>query len=159
MRKMFTYCFTFFFGCSVLCSQSKTIRGRVIAEDFETLPGVSIMIDDTVELGVTDFDGFFEVEIPLSKKNLSFDFIGMESVTIDLVGSCTNLEVTMMYLYSYDFVSLKRAESKRKRRYKKIPQIHKKAFERGIFESDCSCYKRDFQSFYLPASARLQRVQ
>lgn len=132
--------------CS-LYSQNKTINGRVIAEDFETLPRVSIMIDDTVEVGTTDFDGFFQLDIPVSKK-ISFGFVGMESVTIDLVDNCDSLEVIMMYSYTYDFTSLKRADSKRKKRYKKLPEIHKQAFEKGIFKTDCACYKREFESLY-----------
>lgn len=130
-------------------SQSKTIKGRVIAEDFETLPGVSIMINDTVEVGRTDLEGFFRLDIPASEKKISFDFVGMEPVTIELVDNCDNLEVVMMYLYSYDFMSLKRAERKRKKRYKKLPEIHKQAFEKGIFKTDCACYKREFESLYI----------
>ena len=55
----------------------------------------------------------------------------------------------MMYLYSYDFMSLRRAERKRKKRYKKLPEIHKQALEKGIFKADCACYGREFESFYL----------
>lgn len=130
-------------------SQSKIIKGRVIAEDFETLPRVSIMINDTVEIGRTDIEGFFRLDIPASEKQILFDFVGMESVSIELKHDCDSIEVVMMYLYSYDFMSLKRAERKRKKRYKKLHYIHQQAFEKGIFNTDCACYKREFESFYL----------
>lgn len=130
-------------------SQSKTIKGRVIAEDFETMPGVSIMINDTVEVGRTDNNGFFQVDIPISVKKITFRFLGVEPLTVDLVDNCDNLEVIMMYLHSYDFMSLRRSERKRKKRFKKLPEIHKQAFEKGIFETECACYNREFESLYV----------
>lgn len=149
MKKLLILFIVFNSSIYAVCSQSVTIRGRVIAEDFETLPRVSIMINDTVEVGKTDLEGFFRLDIPASEKQISFDFVGMESVTIELKDHCDSIEVVMMYLNSYDFMSLKRAERKRKKRYKKLPEIHQKAFEKGIFKTDCACYKREFESFYL----------
>jgi len=55
----------------------------------------------------------------------------------------------MMYIYTYDFMTLKRAERKREKRYKKLPDIHKQAFEKGIFETEYAHYNREFESFYL----------
>ena len=148
MKKLLILVIVFVVSIYSLYSQNKIIKGRVIAEDFETLPKVSIMVDDTVEVGTTDFDGFFQLDIPVSKKKISFGFVGMESATINLVDNCDSLEVVMMYSYTYDFISLKRAESKRKKRYKKLPEIHKQAFEKGIFKTDCACYKHEFESLY-----------
>jgi len=134
--------------CS-LYSQNKTIKGRVIAEDFASMGGVSIMINDTVEVGRTDIDGFFQIDIPISEKKILFMFLGLESTTIELVNKCDIIEVVMIYGRTYDFITLKRAERKRKKRYKKLPEIHKQAFEKGIFETECACYKTEFESFYL----------
>lgn len=132
-----------------LYSQTKTIKGRVIAEDFETLPGVFIMINDTVEVGRTDLKGFYQIDIPISEKKILFEFVGMNPTTIEIVDKCDKIEVVMMYAYTYDFITLKRAERKRKKRYKKIPDIHKQAFEKGIFETESACYHREFESLYL----------
>jgi hypothetical protein len=73
----------------------------------------------------------------------------MDPTTIELVDKCDKIEVVMMYTYTYDFITFKRAERKRKKRYKKLPEIHKQAFEKGIFETECACYNREFESFYL----------
>ena len=134
--------------CS-LYSQTKTIKGRVISEYFEILPAVSIMINDTVEVGRTDINGFFQIDIPISEKKILFVFVGMEPTTIELVDTCDKIEVVMMADYIYDFITLKRAERKRKKRYKKLPEIHKQAFEKGIFETEHACYNREFEPFYL----------
>mgnify|MGYP006408718921 CR=1 FL=1 len=111
---------------NIVYSQNKTIIGRVISEDFETLPMISIMINDTVEVGKTDLDGFFYIEIPISKKNLFFDYPGLELATICINDKCDNIELVMMYLINYDFMSLKRAERKRKKRYKNFLRYIKK---------------------------------
>jgi hypothetical protein len=134
--------------CS-LYSQNKTIKGRVISEDFDFLTGVSIMINDTVEVGRTDLNGFFQIDIPVAEKKISFVFVGLETTTIELIDKCGKIEVVMMYIYTYDFMTLKRAERKREKRYKKLPEIHKQAFEKGIFETEYACYNCEFESFYL----------
>ncbi len=134
--------------CS-LYSQNKTIKGRVISEFFETMPGVSIMINDTVEVGRTDLNGFFQIDIPVSEKKILFGSVGLDPTTIELVDKCDKIEVVMMLSSTYDFITLKRAERKSKKRYKKLPEIHKQAFEKGIFETEYACYNREFESFYL----------
>ena len=129
-----------------LYSQNKTIKGRVIAEDFDILPGVLIMINNTTEVGRTDMNGFFKIDIPVSVKKISFWYLGMESTTIELVDECNLIELVMMDSYTYDFMSLKRVEREIKKRYKKLPDIHKKAFEKGIFETEYACFIRKFES-------------
>lgn len=131
-----------------LYSQNKTIKGRVISEDFDFLTGVSIMINDTVEVGRTDLNGFFQIDIPVSEKKISFVFVGLETTTIELIDKCDKIEVIMMYIYTYDFMTLKRAERKREKRYKKLPEIHKQAFEKGIFKTDKACYTQKFIPYY-----------
>lgn len=149
MKKLSILIFAFNIIISSLYSQDKTIEGRVIAEDFEILPGVSIMIYDTVEVGRTDLNGFFQIDIPISEKKILFVFVGMEPTNIELADKCDKIEVVMMNIYNYDFISVKRAERKRKNRYNKLPELHKEAFEKGIFKTERACYIREFQSFYL----------
>lgn len=149
MKKLSILLITAILSVGNLYSQSKTIKGRVILEDFRTMPEVLLMINDTVEVGKTDFDGFFQLDIPISIKEVVFYFIGVESATIYLEDNCGNIEVIMMPSYSYDFISLKQAEKNRKKRYKKLDKLHKLAFEKGLFETVCPCYRREFESLYL----------
>jgi len=134
--------------CS-LYSQTKTIKGRVISDDLETLPGVSIMINDTVEVGRTDLNGFFQINIPISEKKILLWSVGLDPTTIELVDKCDKIEVVMMLSSTYDFITLKRADRKREKRFKKLPEIHKQAFENKIFETENACYIRKFAPFYL----------
>ena len=149
MKRLLVTFFVISISTYSIYSQTKTIKGRVIAEDLETMPGVSIMIKDTVEVGKTDMKGYFQIDIPISEKKILFWFVGLEPTTIELVDKCDKTEVVMMYIYTYDFITLKHAERKRKKRYKKLPEIHRQAFEKGIFKTDKACYIRNFEPFYL----------
>jgi hypothetical protein len=139
------------FGSSTcsLYSQTKTLKGRVISEYFETLPAVSIIINDTIEVGRTDANGFFLLDFPVSEKRVKFGILGMETTTIELKDKCDNIEVVMMAARIYDFMKLKRVDRKRKKRYNRLPETHKQAFEKSIFETESACYYREFESYYL----------
>jgi len=106
------------------------------------------MINDTIEVGRTDLNGFFQIDIPVSEKKILFMFVGLDPTTIELVDKCDKIEVVMMLSSSYDFITLKQADRKREKRYKKLPEIHKQAFEKGIFETEYACYNREFEPFY-----------
>lgn len=130
-------------NCS-LYSQNKTIKGKVIAEDVDTLPYTLIFINDTVKVGRTDLNGFFQLDIPISVKKILFMNVGFEPATIELVDTCNVLEVVMMFSVTYDFITLKKVDRLRMKRYKKIPELHKEAFEKGLFKTDTVCYTQEF---------------
>lgn len=131
-----------------LYSQNKTIKGRVISDDYETVPLASIIINDTVEVGRTDLNGFFQVNIPVSEKRLLFMFVGLDPATIELLDNFDNVEVVMMRSSTYDFITLKKADRLRMKIFKKLPEIHKEAFKKGIFKTDKACYTQEFIPFY-----------
>jgi len=133
-------------NCS-LYSQNKTIKGRAITDQFETMSFVSIMINDTVEVGRTDLNGFFQIDIPVSVKKILFRSVGLEPAIIELVDTCNEVEVVMMLSSTYDFKTLKKADRLRMKRFKKLPELHKEAFERGIFKTVTACYKQEFISY------------
>lgn len=129
--------------CS-LYSQNKTIKGRVISDQFDILIGVPIMINDTVEVGKTDINGFFQIEMSVSEKKISFKFVGLDPATIELVDNCDEVEVVMMLSSTYDFRAPKKVDRLRMKRFKKLPELHKEAFEKGIFKTDMACYTQEF---------------
>ncbi|AYL93873.1 hypothetical protein [Mucilaginibacter celer] len=133
--------------CSVY-AQTKTIKGRVISEFFETTPFALIMINDTVKVGKTDLDGFFQVEIPVGVKKISFWYLGFEPAIIALTDKCDEAEVVMIASFTYDFMTPKRVDKLRMKRYKKLPQLHKEALAKGLFKTDTACYTQEFRPFY-----------
>ena len=134
-------------ACS-LYSQNKTIKGRVITGDFETVPLASIMINDTVEVGRTDLDGVFKIDIPVSVNKILFRSVGMEPAIIELADNCDEVEVVMMLSSTYDFKTLKKVDRLRMKRFKKLPELHKEAFAKGTFKTNKACYTQEFIPYY-----------
>ena len=127
-----------------LYSQHKTIKGRTISNQFDILIGVPIMINDTVEVGRTDLNGFFHIEIPVSVKKILLRDVGLDPTTIELVDKCDEVEVVMMLSGTDDFITLRKVDRLRKKRFKKLPELHKNAFEKGLFKTDKACYTQEF---------------
>jgi len=144
MKKLLIFCIVLSVSISNLYSQNKTIKGRVIDDNLETLPYVSILINDTVEVGRTDLNGFFQIHIPISAKKLSFSTIGIELASIELADKCDEVEVVMMLSGTYDFIALSKVDKIRMKRFAKLSELHKKAFEKSIFKTDVACYTQLF---------------
>lgn len=131
-----------------LYSQNRIIKGRIIDDNLETLPYVSIVINDTVEVGRTDLNGFFQIDIPVSVKKLLFSTVGIDLASIVLVDKCDEVEVVMMLSSTYDFMTLKKVDRLRMKRFNKLPELHKEAFEKGIFKTENVCYTQEFIPHY-----------
>ena len=131
-----------------LYAQNKTIEGRVISDQFDIIPAALIKINDTVTVGKTDINGFFLIEIPDSVKKITFSFIGLERTNIELIDKCDEVEVVMMSSVTYDFITLKKVDRLRLKRFKKLPELHKEALTRGIFKTDKACYTQEFTPYY-----------
>jgi len=147
MKKLLIIFIVLYVSSFSLYSQNKSIKGRVIDDNLETLPQVSIMMNDTVEVGRTDIDGFFQIDIPVSEKKIMFMFLGLEPAIIEL-DKCDEVEVVMMLSSTYDFISLKKVDRLRMKRFKKLPKLHKEAFGKGLFKTEKSCYTRVFIPYY-----------
>lgn len=73
--------------------QDIEISGTVLDETGETLPGVSIALEDTQRGTTTDLDGNYTIEAP-SDGVLVFSFIGYQTVREQITGR-TTIDVTM----------------------------------------------------------------
>lgn len=133
-----------------LNGQTRTIIGRVISEDLEALPEVNIQNIDTLLLGKTDIDGRFKINIPQKTDKILFSWIGMEWTEIKLQNDCDTLEVVMMYDAIYDFMSSKKSDRLRKKRFNELPKHHSDAVKKGLFKNYDICYERFFKP-YKPA--------
>ncbi|WP_143822092.1 hypothetical protein [Mucilaginibacter pedocola] len=148
MNKILFILFTLAVSVNNLYGQNKTIRGRVISDLYETEPAVLIIVDDTLEVGKTDLNGFFKITIPVSVKKILFFSLGVEPAIIELSDNCNEVEVVMLASYTYDFQSPKKINRIRMRRFDQLPKIHKQAFEKGLFKTDNSCYTQEFKPFF-----------
>lgn len=139
----------FYTSSGSLYSQNKTIQGRVIDNhDLDPMAYVAIIINDTVQIGRTDLNGFFQIEISDLVKKILFRSVGMEPATIELADTCNEVEVVMILSSTYDFKTLKKVDKLRKKKFKKLPALHKEAFAKGIFKTDKACYTQEFIPSY-----------
>ena len=72
----------------------------------------------------------------------------MEPTIIELKDKCDDVEVVMILRSTYDFINLKKVDKLRMKKFKKLPELHREAFEKGIFKTDKACYSQEFISHY-----------
>lgn len=148
MRTILTFIFLITLLTGDLFGQTRTITGRIISEDLEALPVVSIQYPDTTLIEKTDLDGRFTVEINDATNFLLLSFVGFEWATIKISADCDTLEVVMMYDVIYDFMTARKIDRLRMKRYNRLPEIHRKAFDEGLFITESACYKQNFESYF-----------
>jgi hypothetical protein len=137
-----------------LNGQNRIIIGRVISEDLEPLPGLDIENSDNLLVGKTDMDGRFKISLPQETDSLLFRYIGMEWTYIKLKKDCDTVEVVVMYDVIYDFITLKKVDRLRKKRFDNLSNIHSDALKNGLFENNNICYERAFIEYNPPKPVR-----
>jgi hypothetical protein len=132
-----------FFSIILANGQTRTIYGRVIDEELAPVPAATIRTPDKTLVGETDTGGRFKVEIPQNTQALLFSWIGYEPAAINL-NNCDTVEVVLMASGTYDFMSSKKIDKLRLRRFNKLPELHLQAYKKGIFNKEAICYTREF---------------
>jgi len=126
-------------------AQNRTLSGRIISEDLDTLPYVEIYNSDHVFLGKADIGGRFKINISAKTRTLIFSFLGVEATTVKLNDNCDTIDVVMMWLGTYDFISPRKVDRLRLKRFQNIPNIHLQAYRKGLFLTPTACYWEDFR--------------
>ena len=104
---------------SSIYSQNTVIQGKVIADcGLEPLIGVTIIANDSINLGVTRIDGCFLFETPLSINKLSFLYVGMETADLKISDNCNHIELIMIADATYDFMPFRKINKTRRKIYK-----------------------------------------
>lgn len=63
-------------------NNTRTIKGTVVDENGESLPGASILVEGTQTGVVTDLDGNFRVTLPAGKNKLRVSFVGYTPISV-----------------------------------------------------------------------------
>jgi len=117
---------------------------------------LDIRNSDSVLLGKTDMDGRFKISIPQETDSLLFRYLGMEWTDIRLKKACDTVEVVLMYYVHYDFMTSRKIDRIRKKRFDNLPSIHSDALKNGLFEKNNICYDREFEA-HKPDLDRIRR--
>lgn len=134
-------------------AQSLKISGKVIGEDLFELPMVNIYDTDTTLLTTSNLDGTFE--LTLETNELLFGCLGMEWEKITVSESCTKLEVILLSAGSYHYKSHRKIDRLRKEQFNDRNEIHRRAFEQGIFRNDSPC----FDYVFIPDKPELDEIR
>ncbi|MFC2116388.1 SusC/RagA family TonB-linked outer membrane protein [Bacteroidota bacterium] len=92
-QKLLSLIAFFMFTCSMVFAQAP-IRGKVIDEDGNPIPGVNIVIEGTTRGAVTDLEGLFSIQA-VPGQNLEIRFVGMKSQIIEIQSTELFLDVTL----------------------------------------------------------------
>lgn len=104
-----------------------------------------IWIYDTLQLGTSGLSGDFNIEIPTNVDEIKIGMIGMEIASVKLPPTCSHVEIIMIPDGTYHYRSHKKVDRIRKGLFDKIPELHSRAFTKGIFTVSTPCYTREFK--------------
>jgi len=74
--------------------KTKTLNGKVTDTKGESIPGTTILIKGTTIGTISDIDGKFTFNVPLDAKTLTFSFVGMKTLEIQM-GEETTFTVSL----------------------------------------------------------------
>lgn len=86
MKKQLLIIILMFF-CSFLIAQNVSVNGKVISQDDSlSLPGVNVVVKNTNNATVTDFDGNFTIDAAIGA-SIEFSYLGFKTKTIQVVNN------------------------------------------------------------------------
>lgn len=74
--------------------QTKTIKGKIVDDKGEPLPGVSVLVKGTTSGSVSDVNGNYEVLIPDGATTLVFSYVGFLKQEV-VIGAQSNINITL----------------------------------------------------------------
>ena len=128
-------------------AQSRTIKGLVLSEDLTPISHISIYFQDSIEIGLTNSDGRYEITVPTHVDSVSFLGVGYERLFVRLNSGCSLVNIIMILAGTYDFMSPEKMDRQRRRYFDRVNKLYPLAVERGLFEIEPSCYAVLFQRY------------
>lgn len=88
--------FTLFFVAvsTGVYAQQKTVTGKIVDDEKQPLPGVTVVVKGTTQGSVTDFDGNYSITGVSPESVLTISFVGMLTQHV-AVGSQSSINITM----------------------------------------------------------------
>ncbi len=120
-------------GCiwsGFVSGQSLQIKGTVLDENGEGLPGVNVLVEETATGTVTDINGAYKIEVPSAETVLVFSFVGYVTEEVK-VGNQTviNLELLPDISTLEDIVVVGYGEQSRRRITSAVSKVNGEAIQ------------------------------
>ncbi|HHV40341.1 MAG TPA: TonB-dependent receptor [Bacteroidales bacterium] len=94
MKKFLLLTLSVMMGVSALFAQQRVTGTVTSAEDNAPLPYVTIVVGGTTISAQTDLDGVYSINVPAGSNSLTFSYVGMETVTVQIDNrSVVNVEM------------------------------------------------------------------
>ncbi len=71
-----------------------TVRGRVVDDDGQPVPGAAVVVEGTTSGTVTDLDGNYIIVVPSTESAIKFSFIGMKE-SRQVIGNRQTVDVSL----------------------------------------------------------------
>lgn len=95
LKHLLSIVFITIISVSIAFGQSKEIKGTVTSvEDNSPLPGVSIAVTGTTIGTISLADGTYSFVIPSAAESLTFSYIGMNTIVVEITDSIVNVQLT-----------------------------------------------------------------
>jgi len=153
MKFKITYSILFFF-CIFSVFAQRTLTGRVLDEHMEIAMEIKVFDKDTTQLGKSDFNGYFQIELPKNSEKLIFAGLGYEWATITIPKECKTLEIVLLLSGTYDFMSSNKIDRLRKKKFDNLSELHSAAFQKGLFKTEKPCFNQQFE----PIKVQLDKI-
>lgn len=76
-------------------AQSQTVKGRVVDENGEGVPGASVKVKGTTAGTMTDIDGNYEIQLPEGNKTIVIEALGMGKQEMQVTDAAQPLNVKL----------------------------------------------------------------
>lgn len=147
MRRLYILLCLFLFPLLNLSAQTRSLSCKVIDQEFNPLYQVYIQYSDTSYASPVDKGARFIFTIPANIKSITFSNVGFEPLNIELTDTCDQLDIVLLFNWTYDFKTVKQINKLRKRQFDKLPELHLTAYRNGVFQNSAPCYKAIFLPF------------
>ena len=95
MKKILLLTLSMLVGISALFAQQRVTGTVIFAEDGSPLPYVTVVVAGTTITSQTDLDGVYSINVPAGREELTFTYVGMQTVTVQIAGRSV-VDVEMM---------------------------------------------------------------
>lgn len=86
MKKILLLTLSMLVGISALFAQQRVTGTVIFAEDGSPLPYVTVVVAGTTITSQTDLDGVYSINVPAGREELTFTYVGMQTVTVQIAG-------------------------------------------------------------------------
>jgi iron complex outermembrane receptor protein len=119
-------------------AQNRILSGKIVDENFEPIPFVSIKTIQNENNFVADKLGNFEIEIAESEKEIEVNYVGLLTEKVNIENKCY-LNIIMLRNYIIEFETIQEEAKFYKKLRRKTERKYKQAIKNGILKKEENC--------------------